>query len=426
MKLSKAVALVLMFSGWHGESLASVQAGIAVVEITPPLTQKIFGYGAERHATAVHDPLFARILVLRSGDVSLALVTSDLHRLRLPRLVGRIANEIGIGNTILAASLSHSAPALDSENADTPWARATEQKILEAVAKAARSLFRAKVDVAQGSVLASHNIRIVGEDGLAQTRWTNPSQEGTAPVDPTVSVLRIGEEDTGKLRAVLVNYACQPAVLGPDSHLVSADYPGALSRFVQGELGWEVACLFAAGASGQIAPFNSRLSGPEASAELENMAQRLGREVVRLARSTSSTEPVVDLKVQQKRLACRNGNGQSFAVCTVLLSRLVALVALPDDLFVEFQLSLSARSPVPATILLSNAYSNGSLRVGPIPTIAAAAEGGFGLDAGADAWMGAGEEMVDEALIQLYRFLGKLDDIPRGRLVVELPDLKSP
>jgi hypothetical protein len=76
--------------------------------------------------------------------------------------------------------------------------------------------------------------------------------------------------------------------------------------------------------------------------------------------------------------------------------------------------------------MISNAYSSGPLCAGLIPTIAAAAEGGFGSDSDSVSRIGTGEAIVDEAIIQLYRFIGKLDDIPRGRLVVELPDLKSP
>jgi len=40
--------------------------------------------------------------------------------------------------------------------------------------------------------------------------------------------------------------------------------------------------------------------------------------------------------------------------------------------------------------------------------------------------VGAGEAMIDLGIIQLYRFLGKLDDLPRGVLVNDIPDLVSP
>ena len=430
MKVVRIAALVLMLSGFCNDAMASaVRVGIAVVEITPPLTQKLSGYGLERRAEAVHDPLFARILLLRTGDVSLAIIASDLYRLQLPGLIDRIGRELGIKNTILTGSRNHSAPTLDPMNPGTAWANDAESKIFKGVAEADKNLFSAEIIASRGSLVAGHNIRIVKDDGTVQERWTNPNEEGTAPIDPAVTVLRISEEGGGKLRAVLVNYSCQPAILGPDSHVISADYPGALARFVQTELGNDVVCMFTTGASAQVYPFDSRLSGRTALAEIEKIGQRLGREVFRLVRSSSAAEVDVDLKVHQKRISFSNRNGSKgldLVISTVLINRSIALVAVPAELFVEFQLGLSARSPIPITLMLSNGYSSGPFCAGIIPTIAAAVEGGFGSDNDNISRIGAGEAIVDEAIIQLHRLIGRLDDIPRGRLVVEVPDLKSP
>jgi len=429
MKVVRIAIIVLILSGLsEGTMASSVGAGVAVVEITPPVTQKLAGYRAERRAQKVHDPLFARILLLRTEDVSLAIIASDLYHLQLPGLVDRIGKELRIKNTILTGSHNHSAPALSSMNSGTAWANETERKILKGVAAANEHLFSAKIAASQGSLVAGHNNRIVKDDGTVQERWMNPNEESTGPIDPTVTVLRVSEERTGKLRAILVNYSCQPAILGPDSHEISAEYPGALARFIQAELGNDVACLFTTGASAQICPFESRLSGPGAFVVIEKMGQRLGREVVRLVRN-SAIEAVIDIRVQQRRISFSKQNGSedpSLVISTVLINESIALVAVPAEMFVEFQMSLNMRSPIPRTVMLSNAYSSGPLSMGTIPTIAAAVEGGFGSDSDTVSWIGAGEAIVDEAIIQLYWFLGKLDDLPRGRRVVELPDLRSP
>ena len=277
MKVLRIGAMVLMLSAFSSVPMAtSVRAGLAVVEITPPLIQKLSGYGIERPAESVHDPLFARILLLRTGDVSLAIIASDLHRLQLPGLIDRIGAELGIKNTILTGSHSHSAPTLDSTNSGTTWAKDVESKIFRGVAEAEKNLFRAEIASSQGLLVAGHNIRIVKDAGTIEERWMNPNEEGTAPIDPTVTVLRVSEEGGGKLRAVLVHYSCQPAILGPDSHVVSADYPGALVQFVQAELGSDVVCIFTTGASAQVYPFRSRLSGQRALVEIGKMGQRLG------------------------------------------------------------------------------------------------------------------------------------------------------
>jgi len=48
------------------------------------------------------------------------------------------------------------------------------------------------------------------------------------------------------------------------------------------------------------------------------------------------------------------------------------------------------------------------------PTIENASEGGYGADPGVStAEVGAGEQMMNAALIQLYRMRGKYPDMPR-------------
>src|SRR5882672_2429119 len=60
---------------------ASLKAGVAKVDITPPPNQLLWGY-AERvkPASGTLDPLYARVLVLESGAERLAWVDLDLGR----------------------------------------------------------------------------------------------------------------------------------------------------------------------------------------------------------------------------------------------------------------------------------------------------------------------------------------------------------
>jgi hypothetical protein len=112
-------------------------------------------------------------------------------------------------------------------------------------------------------------------------------------------------------------------------------------------------------------------------------------------------------------------------VSVVLLGPGLALVAVPGQMFLEFQLLLNAKSPVPA-MLVDCAYSGGDSWAGTVAPILQAAEGGFGSSYATHIEVGAGEAIIDQAAIQLYRFLGKLDELPRGVLVHEIPDLASP
>jgi hypothetical protein len=202
-----------------------------------------------------------------------------------------------------------------------------------------------------------------------------------------------------------------------------------MSRHVEKEFGQNATCFFLAGASANIYPFKPGLYGPDGFAEVEWMGQRLGREAVRVARSLGPRDWEGQLLAEEQVHTFKNrwdpSRKMDVAVGTIFLNKSLALVAVPGSMFLEFQLLLNAKSPVTA-LLLSGGFSGGNSWAGIIPPIIQAAEGGFGASYETDIEVGAGEALVDQAAIGLYRFLGKLEDLPRGVLVTEIPDLVSP
>jgi hypothetical protein len=78
-----------------------------------------------------------------------------------------------------------------------------------------------------------------------------------------VRVIRIDDERAGP-KAILVHYSCEAAVLGPGNQEVSADFPGAMSRDMEGEFGRGVVCFFLAGASANIYPSSLGFTVPKA------------------------------------------------------------------------------------------------------------------------------------------------------------------
>ena len=57
-------------------------------------------------------------------------------------------------------------------------------------------------------------------EGIGVNRRTPDKQ----PIDDQIGLLRV-DDDAGRTRGVLVNYACHPTVLGPDNLLVTGDFP---------------------------------------------------------------------------------------------------------------------------------------------------------------------------------------------------------
>src|SRR5262249_21622081 len=147
MKLFEVRTLLLLwcFTSPVVVTSSPLRAGIAVVEITPPVGSELAGFEPHRRAGRVHDALFAQGLVLRTGDSSLALVSTDLYRLQSPALVDRIHGELRIDHIILSASHTHAAPSLDPNTRSNAWGQDIEKKIFQAVKQADEKLFSAEI-----------------------------------------------------------------------------------------------------------------------------------------------------------------------------------------------------------------------------------------------------------------------------------------
>ncbi len=441
------VLLVLAMAA-PGTCPAALRAGVARADITPPAGEQMWGYEDRRQpATGVLDPLFARVLVLEAGSegatLRLALVTLDLGRSFGPGSLARLREAAkrssGISCLLLAASHTHSAPVIRDEYRDAPpaWERAALDKIEHAIAEAVGGLQPARIGVGTGAVYIGHNRLRVNSDGTVSWFERNPTRIPTAPVDPTVTVLRIDRAD-GKPLAVLTNYACHPVVFGADNLRYSADFPGVMNRVVEQELGGSVESFFLQGAPGDINPYYAVTKLEEdAIGRRDWTGERLGREAARVAqeiRTSTVDSPSIDVAestitvrlrwdIEKFRAALMKFLGPDgmeiygarivpeiqLPVTTVVIDRDIALMTMPGEPFVDFQVNWRDRCPVPHALLLG--YTNGYN--GYFPTIAAASRGGYGA-ASASTWveLGTGERIVDNAVARVYEMLGRLSDLP--------------
>src|SRR5437763_16777646 len=119
---------------------AEYRAGIARIDITPPLNHPLGGYAARTHgATGTHDPLFATVLVIQSGDRTLALVTCDLRSFVSTRVGQLAAQRFGISTTLINVSHTHSGPL--TWELRSPWYAEAEDKMVEAIGRAQKAMF---------------------------------------------------------------------------------------------------------------------------------------------------------------------------------------------------------------------------------------------------------------------------------------------
>lgn len=440
----RCIAAVALMGGAASLEAASMRAGVAKVDITPAGPEQMWGY-EDRHtpATGTLDPLYARVLVLEAGGRRLGLVTLDLGRsfgpASLERLRGAAKKSSGISCLLVAASHTHSAPVIRDEYKDSPpaWERAALEKIELAITDAAKGMQEARIGVGTGAAYIGHNRLRVNDDGSVSWFERNPTRIPTAPVDPTVTVLRIDKADGGPL-AILVSYACHPVVFGSDNLRYSADFPGVMNHVVEREMGGNIQSFFLQGAPGDINPYHAVTPVEQNAVGMRDWTgERLGHEAARIAkeiRSSAADAPSIEFAestltvrlrwdVEKFRAALLKFLGPEgmeiygaritpeiqLPVTTVLINKEIAVMTMPGEPFVDFQTNWRDRCPARYALLLG--YTNGYN--GYFPTILAASRGGYGA-ASASTWVepGAGERMVDNAVTKVYEMLGKLSNLP--------------
>ena len=409
-------------------------AGVARVEITPPPGFTLIGYPPSgRMAAGTRDPLYARVLVLKVGAARLGLVDLDLVGVFGPDLLATLRDETrrDVSNLLVVAIHTHSGPnpSYNPNAEEIAWEKSAVEKIVGAVHEAADSADPVRIGIGYGYDYLGHNRLRDERDGSVTWYDKDWSEAPTGPVDPTVAVLRI-DDMGGVPLAILVNYACHPVIYGPDNRLYSADFPGVMTGVVEKAFDGKPMCFYLQGGAGSTNPYHAASTIQQGAVEFCRQAgTELGQVAAGIADrilTTAAVEPSLQVTEDtltlgprwdyKKWLAAEPNNpavehhskDASFEVpiSTILINRQIAICALPGEPFVDFQMQWRTRCPVHDCLMLG--YSGG---FGYFPTIRQAAWGGYGA-AHSSTWveLGAGEQMVDRAIVRTYEMLGRLKD----------------
>jgi neutral ceramidase len=434
---SLLIAFVLAGNAWA----AGLRAGVAKVNITPGPDVPLWGFSDRKSpATGTLDPLYARVLVLEASSKRLALISVDLGRPFGPASLARLrrATQKDVSFLIVAATHTHSAPAVQDEYPNDPpaWESLALEKIANAVAEACEHLVDAQIGTGYGTAFIGHNRLRVNPDGTVTWFERNLTQVPTTPIDGTVSVLRVDGHD-GQPLAVLVNYSCHPVVFGSDNLQYSADFPAVMARTVEDAFGGKPVCFFLQGAPGDINPYYAVTPLEQDAVGMRNWTGRtLGDAAVRITNeihtqpsSNSEVQFAEDLlpvhlrwnpeKWREAMIAVFGSAGSSpfppkanevrLPVTTVLINKNIAMLTMPGEPFVEYQVSWRQRCPVHDAFLIG--YANGYK--GYFPTIRSATLGGYGA-ANPATWVevGAADRIVDTGVVRVNQMLGRLHELP--------------
>jgi len=206
-------------------------------------------------AEGTHDPLHAKVLVLAAGKERMAIVTIDIGTFGSAALQKRVADELGIPVLLVSSSTptrarsSRAGPAGDSRDGRAAAIRADlEAMIFDAVKRASQSLFPARLGVGRGSLQLGYN-RLCCAIPAAPRRSFQSGARALRPGRSEFVVLRV-EDDAGRVRAVMVHYACHAVVMQGWNCMYSADWPGVMQSKVEAALAGSQ-CMFVQGGAGE-------------------------------------------------------------------------------------------------------------------------------------------------------------------------------
>ncbi|MBU4212033.1 MAG: hypothetical protein L6437_11255 [Kiritimatiellae bacterium] len=235
-----------------------LRAGVAKSDIT-----------TNEKGAAIHDPLYAKALVLDDGRTRVAIIAMDTTAIGgrrisqrilddvgeefLPKLRGRIQKELNIPGSNVLVNASHTHPPgrlLCADNAQV-------DRTFDAVRRAVRNMTAVRIGIGAGHedrITINRSLRLKnGQDWTIRHSNPCPPDEEVAavgPIDPEIGIIRIDRLD-GRPLAVVYNFACHP-LFGDARGAITANFPGVASRVIEENLGHDAMALFLQGAGGNI------------------------------------------------------------------------------------------------------------------------------------------------------------------------------
>jgi hypothetical protein len=242
-----------------GSCRAQLLAGAAKSEITPDLAgHKVYlaGFGHDRVATAVHDPLYTRCLALQSGKSLAVFCAADLIGLfyaDVEKIREYFRAQAPAGAHLVVASTHvHEGPDTIGLWGPTAVETGVDPKYMEEVEKRI-----AATAIESSRAMKPARLRLARDDhpllGQLQSVDRPPYVK-----DPRLLVMQVVATAGGNTIATVVNWSDHPETLNRKNTAITADYPGWICGALEQRFGG--VAVFFNGAVGKVSTLGSQVA----------------------------------------------------------------------------------------------------------------------------------------------------------------------
>jgi hypothetical protein len=202
----------------------------------------IAGYGNSRPAQGVHDPIWARAVVIEKGDTTLAWVSLDFVGYffdEVERLREEIKDVVDVDLLMVSATHNHEGPDTvgiwgydeGSTGVDTEYMTWVRQEVIQAVKEAYDGRQEALAYVAKGESGGHPNSAITQSDGVA-----NLIHDSRDPVviDSEMRLLQFKDKADENTLVTVINWGNHPESLCDKNSYISSDFVHYLREAVEG------------------------------------------------------------------------------------------------------------------------------------------------------------------------------------------------
>ena len=285
-----------------------LEVGFSEVDITPSLKKGavwLAGYTPGRRAKDVHDPLYARCVVVKHNEDRIALVSVDL--VGLPRQwVQKVRQKItGFRYVMVSSTHNHEGPDVIGLWGPSFFQRGTNEAYMKMLVDRISSAIK-DANNRLGPVAA--NFGTASDESLLRDSRLPKVKDGVLRVIRFDKQVALESGDKPKPAGIVVQWNCHPEALGSRNKSVTADFPYATVANLKKKYACPIV-YFSGAVGGLMAPPRNRIRGDDGVFLRDGnfkYAERYGNEVAALAmKAIDDAKPVslTNIKVSTQEVA---------------------------------------------------------------------------------------------------------------------------